>query len=204
MSDLTYVQLVNQVTGRLKRDDLDTIAREAIQDRIEYYGKEFFYSSEIVDTSITTVAGTRLYNLPARWEQVNRVQVLNGVWVPVHRMPHTVINAEDNLATPLPGLPFHWCLYGGQIRIWPCGGGYNLQLSMNQSPAAPVNDSDVTFWSTDAQSLIINASCELICQEHINDPVRAGSYKTRRIDDENSLNSKTIRAMGGIQVRGRL
>lgn len=204
MSDLTYLGLINQVTGRLKRDDLDTVAREAIQDRIEHYGKEFFYSAEFVDTSITTVAGTRLYDLPARWASVVRVQVLNGVWVPVHRLPHTVINAEDNLPSPLPGLPFHWCLFGGQIRIWPCGGGYNLQLTMNRSPAAPVADGDVTFWSTDAQSLIINAACELICQEHINDPVRAAQYKPRRIDDEHSLNSKSIREMGGIQIRGRL
>lgn len=201
MSDLTYLELINEIANRLDRDDQNSNIRKIINDRIEHYGKNFFYSSEIVDESIVTTAGTRFYALPLRWAAVTNVQCFNGVWIPMHKRMHDVINGEDNLQNALQSLPFHWCLFGGQLRIWPCGAGYRLQLTMNQTPAAPVDDSDITFWSTDAQSLMINATAELICKFHIHDPVRAQDYKDLRIVDERELGSKSIRASGGVKFQ---
>jgi len=204
MSDLTYFDLQGQVATRLVRTDLDVEIRQAIQERILHYSKEFFYSAEEVNTSITTVGGQRYYPLPIRWADVRSVQVLSGVWVPMTRRPHLEINSSDNLANALQTLPSVWCLHGGQLRLWPCGPNYLLQLNMFTSPAAPVDNADVTFWSTDAQTLIIASTCEEICRQLINDPVREEKFKLVRQDEERSLGSKTIREMGGLRFTGRL
>jgi len=135
---------------------------------------------------------------------VRFVQVLNGVWVPMQRKDHLTINGADNLVNALQTLPSVWCLHGGQLRIWPCGPNYILQLTMNISPAPPAADGDITFWSTDAQTLIIASTCEEICRQVINDPVREDKFKNVRIDEERSVGSKSIREAGGVRFKGRL
>jgi hypothetical protein len=203
--DLTYGQLKSEVARRLIRTDLAVDIATHIQERIEYYGKEFFYSSETDDsTTVTTVAGTRYYNLGARWSDVRYIQLLNGVWIPMTRKDVIAIEIEDSLEPPLQSIPTDWCIQGGVLRVWPCGGPYKLSLSMNRNPAPPVNDPDVTFWSTDGQSVIIAATCEKICQLLINSPVREAEFRNERIDQERALGSKSIRAMGGIKLKGYL
>src|SRR5262252_6213258 len=120
MADLTYAQLKQEIATRLVRTDLTNEIATQAQERILHYGKEFFYSSEIVDQSISTVGGQRYYDLPVRWADVRFVQVLNGVWVPMQRKDHLTINGADNLVNALQTLPSVWCLHGGQLRIWPC------------------------------------------------------------------------------------
>jgi len=203
MSDLTYLDLQNEVAARLVRTDLTNEIRTQIQERCLHYGKEFFYSSEIVDTSITTIGGQRYYDLPVRWADVRFVQVKSGVWIPMERKDHLLINSADNLTNALQSLPSVWATFGGQLRIWPCGPGYPLQIVMNTSPAAPVSDADVTFWSTDAQTLIIAATAEEICRQVIADPIREEKYKFVREVEERSLASKSIREMGGVKFKGR-
>lgn len=202
MADLTYAQLIARVTENLNRDDLDTVARTFIQERIEHYGKEYFYSAENLDNSITTSAGTRYYALPSRWAAVNAVRALVGSqWVDLEKVSNDELDEIDVLNAPLQSQPAFWCLFSGQLRVFPCGPNYNLELTMDRSPAPPVADADVTFWSTDAQLLIISSSCEAICNDYLNDPVRADKHKSRRIDAENSLNSKSIKAKGGIRFQ---
>jgi len=200
----TYLDLQNEVASRLIRTDLSNEIKTHIQERCLHYGKEFFYSAEIVDNSITTVGGQRYYPLPIRWADVRSVQVLSGVWIPMTRRPHLEINSSDNLVNALQTLPSVWCMHGGALRIWPCGPGYNLQLNMNTSPAPPVNNADDNFWTEDAQTLIIAATCEQICSQVISDPVREEKFKTVRIDEERSLASKSIREAGGLRFAGRL
>jgi hypothetical protein len=202
--DLTYGQLKSEVARRLIRTDLTTDIASHVQERIEYYGKEFFYSSEYDDTSIITSPGTRYYALPVRWADVRYIQLLNGVWIPMKRKDVIAIEMEDSLEPPLQSIPTDWCLQGGMLRVWPCGGPYKLSLTMNRTPAPPVNDADVTFWSTDAQSLIISAACEKICQLLVNNPVREAEFRNERIDQERSLGSKSIREMGGVKIKGYL
>ncbi len=204
MADLTFVQLLAQITGRLNRDDLATVARDHFADRVNYYTKEFFYSAEVVDESITTTAGTRYYALPLRWAQVVDLRVKNGVWIPMDRKSNVEMNDSDVLVNALQALPNIWCIFGGQLRIWPCGANYNLQVTMDQAPAAPVADGDITFWSTDAQTLMIEATIESICDNYLNDPVRAGKARTKKMEEEASLHSKSIRAKGGINFVGYL
>lgn len=203
MADLTYLELIAQVTGDLNRDDLDAVAREKIQDRIEYYFKEYFYSAEVVDDTITTGPGTRYYPIPGppRWAAVNRVRVFSGNWIDLDKKSNAEIDEMDVLTSALQSLPSFWCGFGGQVRIWPCGGGYPLELILDRGPVAPVNDSDITFWSTDAQTLIKAAACEMICNLTLNDPTRAMKFEKTRISEESALNSKSIKAKGGLKFK---
>ena len=96
MAALTYDQLIAQIAARLNRDDLDPdprgvfVIRDAVVDRIDFYKKECLYTGQVVDTSITMVAGTTHYNNPEGWEELINIQLKQGsVWLDLERNPVT-------------------------------------------------------------------------------------------------------------------
>lgn len=74
---MTFAQLREQIRQRLdQRTDLDQVIYDYVQDRVSYWQKFFFYSSDVVDTSVTTAVGTFFVNLPSGMRNVRRVRFL--------------------------------------------------------------------------------------------------------------------------------
>ena len=219
VTDLTYAQIRARIAGELNRDDLDTVPlsdssviHQFFLDRVLYYSKEFFYSAQFVDTSKSTVAGNPWVDLPDGWQQVNFVKLLLGsTWLPVgdgRPVPYVTIAALDTVSPSVRAIPSMYALYqnptGGKmaLRFYATPDAvYQLDLTMDKPPAAPSADSDVSFWTTDAQTLMIAAVCEEICRRRINRPMKAEQHANVREAQELSLNSKSIRIAGGLQAR---
>jgi hypothetical protein len=209
MADLTYAELRSTIANRLNRDDLSSEIATVVQEVIEDYSKELFYPSETEDTTavLLTTTNTRIYSLASitpRWQNIKEVHVFSGNWILLTKKLNDEMNEMDVNSPALSSLPSYWCIFGGSLRIFPCGPGYNLRLTLNKGPAAPVADADVTFWSTDAQTLIIAAACERLANEYLKDPERTALHRGLRQTQEIAMNSKTIRLMGGMRFKGYL
>ena len=216
VTDLTYLQLRQQIVGDLNRDDLDveplsdsSVVHQYVKGRVNYYNKEFFYSAQFIDTSKSTADGNPWVNLPSGWQDIKLIRLLyNGIWVSLTRVPLTSILQKDTLNTPTKSLPAEYALYqnptGGAMaaRFFPVPNAvYSVEFTMDKPPDAPSTDAEVSFWTTDAPTLIKASVCEKICRERINRPLKATEHQKTREDEELSLNSKTIRIMGGIQAK---
>lgn len=219
VTDLTYLQLRQRITSELNRDDLDTvplsddsIVHQFVKDRINHYKKEFFYNSQFVDTSKSTAIGEPFVDLPDGWQQVNFVRYREGsMWLAVGTgkpIPYQELLENDNLIPSLQSSPNMFALYqnptGGKMamRFYPVPSAvYQLELTMDKPPDAPNSDDAVSFWTTDAQTLIIESVCEAICRRRINRPQKAGEHEAAKIEAEAALTSKSIRLNGGIQVK---
>lgn len=219
VTDLTYAQIRARIASELNRDDLDTVPlddtseiHKFFKERVLYYSREFFYNAQFIDTSKSTAIGDPWVNLPDGWQQVNFVKLLLGSsWIPVgngHPVPYTDIAARSDTSPLIRALPTRYAIYQN-----PTGGNmalrfhnvpdavYSLELTMDKPPAAPTADADSSFWTNDAQALMISSTCEELCKRLINRPMKADEHRKVREAEEISLDSKSIRIAGGIRVR---
>jgi hypothetical protein len=91
---LNYIQLQQQVINRLdNRTDLAQVVYDFSQQRIGYWSKFFFYSSDITDTSITTTRGQPLYNLPNGIFSLRLIRLL----IPGNNQAYTTTTAQVTL-----------------------------------------------------------------------------------------------------------
>ena len=198
----TYGEVIQAITRRLNRDDLDQIAREFAVDRIDYFKKNCFYQWRITDASIITVAGVSLYNFPAGFEQVTDISLLVGSWRTIDPITYAEMMEMDVVEPPVQGVPNYWAPIGPQFRLFPAPGtAYPLQLTMDL-PQGPPAENASNFWTLDARTLIIEATIAEICDSYLNDPVRAARHGKLADREELALGTKTMRLRGGIQVRG--
>src|SRR3990167_2883030 len=202
MADLTNLQLIAEITSRINRPDFDGIARRVSADRIDFYKKECFYGGQATDTSISTAVGTSNYNYPTGFEQVNQIQLLNGsVWLPLAQKHYSYINNIDLVQPGIRSLPALWAPYGSQFRLFPTPNAiYPLELTMDLPPGPPADDA-TNFWTTAAQSLVINGTCAEICRVYTHDEQGIKDYGDAELREIVSLGSKTIRLRNGIRTR---
>ena len=216
LTDLSYLQLRQRIVDQLNRSDLDTsplsessIVHQFVKDRVLHYSRTLFYSSQFIDTSKSTSAGNPWVNLPDGWQGVNHVRMLyNGTWFQIHKVPYDSILEKDILQVPVQSIPVEYALFQNPsglamaARFYPVPNGtYTLEFTMDRPPAAPSSDSETSFWTTEAQILIIESVCEEICRRKLNRPMKADQHHSRVEDEEAELTSKTIRINGGIQTK---
>ena len=208
MATLTYLQVIAAIRQRLNResagDDLEwnQVARDFSADRVNYYKKLLFYEGQVEDTSINTGIGTKFYNFPTGWENVNSIWINNGgVWLLLGRRTHSDILNFDSLEPSVRSLPALWAPLAAQFRLFPVPSAVqNLKLVMDIPSDVPADGSS-NFWTDDAQSLTINASCaEISSAAYLNDPVREARFRALETRERIALISKTIRIGGGIRT----
>lgn len=206
---LTYLQVKQRIAARLNRDDLEpdaagvTIISDTIVDLIDYYKSECFYDGQVRNETITTVPGQAVYPLPAGWEEVESVSLLQGsMWLNVSRETFDYVNSLDYQEPSIRLLPLYWCQRGDYLLFGPgvADGAYLLQLAMNIPSEPPAADIGSNWWTGDGRMLLINGACAEISETYLNDPVRAGRYRGIEARELARLQAKTTRARGGITI----
>jgi hypothetical protein len=209
---ITWSQLLDRIASRINRDDLAAAIREIAEERVHYYASEVFYSANVYDRSITTVKGTKFYDLPSGWQDCNSIRVLQGtpttgIWLTLTGKDYEYLNNLDNLEPPVQSVPAYWALYNNPatgnraFRLFPTPGTtYNVELTLDKPPDVP-QDNATNFWCDDAMNLILYATAAEIFRVHISNPVRAQEFADAEARERLSMGAKTIRARGGIQIR---
>ncbi len=202
MAILTYLDVLNQITGRLNRDDLTQTARDFSAQQVLFYQREHFYTGQVSNESISTVVGQPNYTFPTGWQDVHSIQLLNGsTWIPLARFDYKYINQIDLLEPSIQSLPAMWAQLGEQFRLFPVPSAIHLlKLWMMIPPDLPA-DTASNFWTIEAQTLTIEGTIAEICASYLNDPVREAKHREIENREITSISSKTIRLQGGIQCR---
>lgn len=173
MANFTWADLINQVSFRLNRTDLpDAFVRMMLSERVDFWGPQVLFPSEVVNTDIITNPGQQFYSLPRGTQKVHYIRVLFGsVWIPVRIADHyDDILYSDPLQPPFTSLPVTLAsILGTQIRLFPTpNGNYPVELTMEQTIVEPTQDTDDSnFWVTDGRMLLINDTCKEICAEYL-------------------------------------
>ena len=93
-------------------------------------------------------------------------------------------------------VPDQWSQYtqiNTRLRIYPCPERiYVLEITGNQAPPIPQNDTDTNFWTTDASALIINSTCSEIYAGYLHNPERAQVYLMMTTREKNRLMKETL------------
>lgn len=212
---MDYTGLQESVATRLNRSDLLTavlpstqaIISTIIQDRILYYQRLLYSPSQQQNYDITTIQSQNTYMLPQGTQSITMVRLLlGGIWRPLWRVDWF----EDILAVDLPNPPFitlpsYWCTFGQAIRFYPTPNiAYPIELVGTFAIPAPVNPTDINWWTTEAQTLIIEAACADICRLYINDEARANAHQAAANREHDSLKTYTRRLRGPSQARAYL
>lgn len=207
---MTLDQLKAQIASRLTRRDLEpdifgvNIITDMVLDRVDYYKSDCFYSGQVYDTSITTVAGTPAYAIPEGWEELYQINILQGgaTWITLTRESIAYLDSLDVTSPSQRQLPTCWTLFGTNIRL---GGGapdgaYPLSILMNIPPGVPSMGSGTNFWTTDAKSLIINGVCAEIADTYLDNPQMAARFRPLEQRELSRLQAKSMRHAGSLQV----
>jgi hypothetical protein len=205
----TYADLVNRVLFLLNRqgDPLITqAATDLSKDRCYYYANSFFFASEKTDTSLILNPGQQSYPLPAGVLDVLVARYnLNGTWIPMERTDYRNLLYMDVNQPPTTSTPFYWAIFGRMFRMFPAPNQVStVELTAETQPLPPRLPDDSNFWTNEAFSLIVAATCEDICRTFLNDIPRAEAHATVRDREYKNMNGQTIRLIGPIQVRGHL
>ena len=185
--------------------DADAYARG----RIEYYTRELFYPSAQT-TYVATRPGVSSYQLfspladvPGQpIQQVEKVRLLlNGAWIPLVFVPWREIIDEDAVSPPVQTIPAEWSLRANYIRFFPTpAGAWTVELTVGSKIPAPLEDTDVSFWTQDGAELIIASTVLIMCETVVDDPDRATRARDREALERMSLNEQAARIRGGIQI----
>jgi hypothetical protein len=141
-------------------------------ERIDFWGPQVLYPSEVVNTDIVTNQGQQFYTLPRGTQKIRYIRVLqNSIWIPVFLADHyDDILYADPQQPPFTSLPVTLAaVLGNQLRLFPTpDGNFPVELTMDQTIVEPTDDDDTdNFWVNDGRMLLINSTCAEICREYL-------------------------------------
>lgn len=140
----------------------------------------------------TFVAGTAVSQLYGTWLSLSKMNY--------YRMIEVDVTAPNNQAQPS-----WWSQFNTQFRLYPVpDAAYALECTGNAAPAAPVNDQDTNFWTTDAATLIINATCAEVRNLYLHDQEGAAPYAAATDRERHKLMKLTVNTGNPLIIRDHL
>lgn len=180
MADKTWADLKADIARDLRRDDLtDEIIDYAIG-VIEVYQADFFYGTPAVDYT-SCVPGQSIYAIPNDIVSIDRIRLLNGgTWEDIiGPVPFARIQSLDTNVPPDRSIPDLWAPFGGQFRVYSTPDqAYPLEVTGDGKIAAPSEETEQNFWTTDAFDLVKFATMASLCENILNEPQRAESLRS--------------------------
>ena len=134
-----------------------------------------------------------------------QVNQLYGIWVPLEKIKYRDLLVNDPLAPPNQAQPSMWAPFNTQFRLYPNPDqNYSLELTGNTGPAAPVNDQDTNFWTTDAATLIIHSTTAEVYEMYLGNEAAAAKYRRGEARERYKLQKLSINLGDPPVVRGWL
>lgn len=199
----TFADMQNRIADETFRLDLmapvapqtNSPVKNAIFAAIQRYQRERFYFSE-KQATWSTVKGQEYYGttdgVPSDLIETDSLSIV------VYNQSYT-LNLRDfayieavQTNSNFVGIPFDYAYYAQKFRLYPIPTAvFPLILSYFARIAAPVADTDVTVWMTDAEALIRCAAKKDIYANYLRDSQAASEMAALEADELAALRSET-------------
>jgi hypothetical protein len=205
-----YGNLLDEILKRLNRYGDPGIADAAARfslDRVYFYSQEFFFAGEKQDTSLVLIPGQASYPLPAGTLNIIFVRLnLNGNWIPLEcRDIREMLLWDTSTNPPITSPPSYYAMLGNKLRLFPRPDqNYPIELTVESAPLPPRLLTDSNFWTNEAFTLIVEATCADICSLFTNDQARAQAHAMATARELSQLRGQTNRILGPLVIQGWL
>lgn len=216
----TLSDVATNVTGMIRRSDLEAEAKAEIGNAIRHYSRRNSWVIERRGASITTVVGQTYYTT---------VDNTTGVGLessPVGTTPTSTDSLKDIIDivyakleigaidwpltlvsyrrfetllenTTVSGTPNYITHYAGQIGLWPAPDqAFTVYISAMFKPAVPTVDADESVWFDQYQELIENSAARRLGQKWMQDPEMAQLFSAAEQEQEHLLLAEGMRRQG--------
>lgn len=85
---------------------------------------------------------------------------------------------EDQGPWPWPSFAYGYCMYAGQMGLWPSDDNRAVYISATVKPMIPVDADDTSVFFDEAQELIEAAAAKAVCAKYLQDVERATVFGT--------------------------
>lgn len=206
----TFGDMQTRIANELKRTDLTSEIKLAINDAInDYDGNRFWFNEERDTTAFTTVQGQEFYTTAdapiiatMRHIDVLTVFVFNSRWVMHFRTPQYMefqsVNPNWN------AIPEDWSYYNETIRLYPIpNGAYPVYISgtIQVSPHPLTDDADTNVWTNEAEQLIRYCAKRKLFTDLIRDPAQAAVNQGLETQQYGILQAETAKRGGPATIR---
>lgn len=207
---LTYGDMQTRIANELHRSDLATNNHitNAIKSAIRHYERERWYFNETTTSaSLTTVASTATYALPANFMEMDNVMLTQGGWK--HRLDpvaYIELDSIDAGSTSLNGVPRNYAIFGNLLRHYPVpDAAYTTTISYQKRLTELSASTDTNEWVDDFEQLIREKAKEILNRDVINNyeaadriaqNIERSTYPRMRAESDKRLMS------GKLTIRG--
>lgn len=189
----TFLEMVTKIAGDLRRSNLTTEIKAAINDAIAEASKTRFYFNEMINQTFVTVNGTEYYD-DLGLVEIDAAWFLQGT----SRYNLDILNQleANDLASgnaQISGQLQEIARYGGKLRLYPIPNGVitvHLDGYGKLSPYPLVADGDVNEWLTEGELYIRALAKRNVLRDVIRDYGEAKvlesiaeDYKAQLIED---------------------
>lgn len=177
----TYSDLQSQIATELGRTDLTTPIQTAILAAIRHYQRRLSLFGQ-GSTSLSTVASTAEYDLPADFIAIDFVQIAstNGTYT-LDAELYDVLAALD--ITGLTSEPDRYAYRNYKLRLYPVPDAvYTVTVYYWAALAAPSGATDSTGWTNDLLDLIRHRAKVDLAANSLRDDQGASTYRAAEMD----------------------
>ncbi len=165
----TFLQMQSKIATRIKRSDLTTEIKEAINEAIDIYDSKSFYFQE-TSGSFNTVASQESYgtsdSLPSDIREIDKVTItLSSTNKPL-LCPRTFEYIRERNIGAATGTPDDYAWYSS--KLWFAAipnSAWAITVYYKKSYTALSADADTNDWTTIAENLILQCAIKIISND---------------------------------------
>lgn len=199
----TFLVMQGRVASELRRSNLTTEIKTAINDAIFEASATRFYFNEMRGVSFATVAGTEYYS-DQNLVDIDAMYYLQGTArrnVSVYNDAYATDEAEGGISS---GQLISASRYGSSLRLYPIPSSVMtvyLEGYGRLTPYPMVNDADTNAWMTEGEKYIRALAKSYLLKDVIRDFGEATIYEALAEDRKNDLLETTAFRQGTGSIR---
>jgi hypothetical protein len=190
-----FITMVNRIAVELRRSNMMTEIKNAINDAIAEEGKARLYLNEMRGITFDTVAGQEYYPDMGVVEMDDMYYYLgSGSRYTLEPRSQLVANRQAEGSAASGGQPTDYARYGEELRIYPIPSVVTTIYMDGFGKLTPwplVADNDTNAWMTTGERLIRASAKAVILKDVIRDFGEAGTYDAIAADFRESLAHET-------------
>lgn len=199
----TFIDMVNRVAAELRRSNMTTEIKAAINDAIDEAAKTRFYFNEMRDITFNTVIGQEYYSDLGLVEIDSLYYVQGGTRYNL-RLDNNLEANDRADGNQVSGQLQSYSRQGESLRLYPLPNIILPVYAEGYGKLAPfplTNDSDTNSWMVAGERLVRAKAKAILMKEVIRDYGEATALEAIAADIQTTLESETAQRIGTGKVR---